>query len=175
MEENKINNKGLIVLVILLIICVLGLSGYIVYDKMSEKNLLKKDINNTEEIITTSNSVTTNNTITDEKIISNFYKAIDDVKQGKENRALLCNVESPAKVDCTNIKDFKIIDIEKFKDLDKGSAYKFRISWTCKDNNECFYNEQYDKDGEKYFVTTYYKFVDGIVTESLGNAYFLGE
>ena len=34
MEETKKNSKGLIVLVIILIICILGLSGYIVYDKM---------------------------------------------------------------------------------------------------------------------------------------------
>lgn len=37
MEETKKNSKGLIVLVIILIICVLGLGGYIVYDKLSTK------------------------------------------------------------------------------------------------------------------------------------------
>ena len=41
--ENKKNSKGLIVLVIILVLCVLGLAGYIVYDKMLSKN--KKTIN----------------------------------------------------------------------------------------------------------------------------------
>lgn len=38
MEETKNNSKGLIVLVIILIICVLGLGAYIVYDKLSTKS-----------------------------------------------------------------------------------------------------------------------------------------
>ena len=43
MEETKKNSKGLIVLVIILIICILGLSGYIVYDKMLNKQTQTTD------------------------------------------------------------------------------------------------------------------------------------
>ena len=45
MEENRKKNKGLIILVILLIICVTGLMGYVIYN-----NLLKSNINNTTNI-----------------------------------------------------------------------------------------------------------------------------
>lgn len=38
MEENKKNTRGLIVLVIILFICVIGLGGYIVYDKLLNKS-----------------------------------------------------------------------------------------------------------------------------------------
>ena len=43
MEETKKNSKGLIVLVIILIICILGLGGYIVYDKMLNKQTKTTD------------------------------------------------------------------------------------------------------------------------------------
>lgn len=43
MQETKKNSKGLIVLVIILIICVLGLGGYIVYDKMLNKTTRTTD------------------------------------------------------------------------------------------------------------------------------------
>ena len=66
MEETKKNSKGLIVLVIILIICILGLGGYIVYDKLSTKptpttNNTKSsttkllDNNNINEILTITN------------------------------------------------------------------------------------------------------------------------
>lgn len=42
MENNK-NSKGLIVLVIILIICILGLGGYIVYDKILNKTTQATD------------------------------------------------------------------------------------------------------------------------------------
>ena len=44
MEETKKSSKGLIVLIIILIICVIGLGGYIVYDKVLNKN--KQTVNN---------------------------------------------------------------------------------------------------------------------------------
>ena len=66
MEETKKNSKGIIVLVIILIICILGLGGYIVYDKLSTKptpttNNTKSsttkllDNNNINEILTITN------------------------------------------------------------------------------------------------------------------------
>ncbi len=71
MEETKNNSKGLIVLVTILIICILGLSGYIVYDKMlnkptqttdNTKSSTTKPINKESEYDkTTSYDITLNN------------------------------------------------------------------------------------------------------------------
>ena len=55
MEENKKENKGLIVLVILLILCVISLAGYIVYDKVLSNN--KQSNNQTDETTTIQVSV----------------------------------------------------------------------------------------------------------------------
>ncbi len=49
MKENKKSSKGLIILIIILIICVLGLGGYIVYDKVLN-NTEQKEINNKSNI-----------------------------------------------------------------------------------------------------------------------------
>ena len=56
--ENKKNSKGLIVLVIILVLCVLGLAGYIVYDKVLNK---KTPIIDIKECIPTQNKETENN------------------------------------------------------------------------------------------------------------------
>ena len=47
MEENKKKNKGLIVLIILLIMCVIGLCGYIVYNKLFENSKVNNSITTT--------------------------------------------------------------------------------------------------------------------------------
>jgi len=170
MDENNKKDSKLICLIVFLIICVIGLSGYIVYDKVIDKDSQKNSANNTTEDKTpTSDDDIDDETVTDEKIISNFYKAIEEVKQGKQNSALLCNLNHPQRVDCTKIKEFNVKNIKKVKDLDGASVYEFSISWSCKDNNTCFYNPQVDVEGDKYVVTTYYKVVNGVVTESLGN------
>ena len=69
MEENKKKNSGLIVLVILLILCVIGLAGYIVYDKVFENT---KVINNTTT--TTITTTTDNKKINEdtEYLLNNF-------------------------------------------------------------------------------------------------------
>ena len=46
MEETKKSSKGLIMLIIVLIICVIGLGGYIVYDKVLNKNKQITSTNN---------------------------------------------------------------------------------------------------------------------------------
>lgn len=47
MEENKKSNKGIILLIVVLILFIIGLSGYIIYDKVfiSEKKSLEKNTN----------------------------------------------------------------------------------------------------------------------------------
>ena len=175
MEENQKKDTKLIALIVFLIICVVGLSGYIVYDKVIDKDSQKDDVNTKETTSTSDNEKTDDDdddTITDEKIISNFYKAIEEVRQGKANKVLLCNVDSPQRVDCTKIKEFNVAKIEKVDEKNGADIYKFEISLSCKDGSStCFYNEQYDRVGDKLYTTTYYKVENGIVTESLGNSY----
>ena len=175
MEKNQKKDTKLICLIVFLIICVIGLSGYIVYDKVIDKDSQKNSANNTTEDKTPTSDDDTDDdddTITDEKIISNFYKTIEEVKQGKQNSALLCNLNHPQRVDCTKIKEFNIAKIEKVDEKDGAGIYKFEISLSCKDGSStCFYNEQYDRVGDKLYTTTYYKVENGIVTESLGNSY----
>ena len=59
MENNK-NNKGLIVLVIFLIVIIIGLSGFIVYDKANNKTDKKEST--TKINVEKDNKATTKNT-----------------------------------------------------------------------------------------------------------------
>ena len=68
MEEKK-NNKGLVWLIVILIILVLGLVGYIVYDKILLENEISVDDNN----ITTTKQIVTEN---------NNFKQIKETKNG---------------------------------------------------------------------------------------------
>ena len=56
MEENKKKNKGLIVLVVLLIICVLGLAGYIIFGKSCDKKSINSDKKDNNTTIKNSNN-----------------------------------------------------------------------------------------------------------------------
>ena len=60
MENNKKNNKGLIVLVIFLIVIIIGLSGFIVYDKTNNKTDKKEST--TKINVEKDNKATTENT-----------------------------------------------------------------------------------------------------------------
>ena len=73
MEEKK-NNKGLIWLIVILIILVLGLVGYIVYDKVLKDD---KTISNNDETITTIS--TTINKINEEKNNVENYDVNKDI------------------------------------------------------------------------------------------------
>lgn len=83
MENNK-NSKGLIVLVIILIICILGLGGYIVYDKIlnkptpttdNTKSSTTKPINNESETYIIDKN--TKKVLTLEEIISSYKNYTD--------------------------------------------------------------------------------------------------
>lgn len=71
MENNKKSNKGLIVLVIFLIIIVIGLSGFIVYDKTNNKTDKKEST--TKINVEKDNKVTTENTKYDISSVKGNY------------------------------------------------------------------------------------------------------
>ena len=98
MEETKKNSKGIIVLVIILIICILGLGGYIVYDKLSTKptpttNNTKSsttkllDNNNINEILTITNRECTEKDMLNVVINNNkeLYLVLDNKQIKMEN------------------------------------------------------------------------------------------
>ena len=79
----------------------------------------------------------------------------------KENKVLLCNMDTVEKVNCTNINEF---NIEKAEFVEK-----------LEDNDVCFYNEQIDSVDGKNKVITYYRVSNGRVIEPLGNRYMIGD
>ena len=101
---NKKNNKGLVVLIIFLVVVILGLSGYMVYDKFIKKDDISKE-NNT--------IINDNTNNTSDNLVDMEYKTYDISLE-----KLVTN-----KTDYeTNIGDFKIT----LKYLDDNS-YKYAI------------------------------------------------
>lgn len=182
--ENKKNSKGLIVLVIILVLCVLGLAGYIVYDKVLNKQTINTNNNTSSTSKITENTISNepnkNNYInnnTTEDIIKNFNKRIDEVKTGKEDKTLLCNLKNENNqfdVDCTKITDFNIKKIDKVDSLENGDVYEIQFEVKCSSDNICFYNEQLDTENNLLKIKTYYLIKNNVIVESLGNGYFLG-
>ncbi len=94
MEAEKKNNKGLIGLVVVLVIMVLGLSGYIVYEKMisnnnGEQNINQKDNNSEKEI---KQQKTYNSYKTGDKVSlsdSSNWNVLDDSTESDEFVTLL--------------------------------------------------------------------------------------
>ena len=122
MEETKKNSKELIVLVTILIICILGLGGYIVYDKMlnkptrttdNTKSSTTKPINNESEYDkTTSYDITLNNN--NHKIYYK-YKIVakndnyEDIELAKENGEYIYNeLHAEIYLDNSKINDIVI-------------------------------------------------------------------
>lgn len=181
---NKNNSKGLIILEIILIICVLGLTGYIIYDKVLNKQTINTNNNTSSTSKITENTISNepnkNNYInnnTTEDIIKNFNKRIDEVKTGKEDKTLLCNLKNENNqfdVDCTKITDFNIKKIDKVDSLENGDVYEIQFEVKCSSDNICFYNEQLDTENNLLKIKTYYLIKNNVIVESLGNGYFLG-
>ena len=108
MENNK-NSKGLIVLVIVLIICVLGLGGYIVYDKLHTKPTQTTD--NTKSSTTqliSNNDIKAVSTITSRECAEEMLNAI--VNKDNELYFVLDNKQ-------IKIADIKVKEIEFVNDL----------------------------------------------------------
>ena len=177
MEENKKSNKGLIITIVCLIVLLAVALGYIVYEKALSDSLSKKNSTNTTESTTTTTSINNEAKTSEEVIINNFYSRISNVKQGVEDKILLCNVsdEVLSNIDCTKIQEFNIEKVELVEKTNSRDIYSFEISWTCENNEICFYNEQIETINNKNYAKTFYAIKDGIVIESLGNDYLLGE
>lgn len=151
MEEKK-NNKGLIWLIVILIIIVVGLASYIVYEKIT-----KVEYGTKEEIIK-----------------QNFLNDIKIVKKGKgteKQKYLLCDDI----YNCEHIDEFNIDNIEFYENgEDNKPVYKIKLSWSCKGEGECFYNEQYDYNDETKLneIETFYRVDENNkIIECLGNSY----
>ena len=153
MEEKK-NNKGVIWLIIILIVLVLGVASYIVYEKFIKVDV---EYGTKEEIIK-----------------QNFLNDIKLVKKGKgteKQNYLLCSDI----YNCENIDEFNIDNIHFFENgEDNKPVYKIKLSWNCKGDGECFYNEQYGyNDATKLNeIETFYKVDENNkIIECLGNSY----
>ena len=115
MEENNKKGKGSIIVIVLLILVILGLVGYICYDKeilfkhevkeVESKNV--KNINQKEE-----ETVVTNYAVTDEKV----YKLIDNLMNGR-NCDDLENYANDKKVEVKDINNVKAYLIAEKNDL----------------------------------------------------------
>ena len=180
MEEKK--NKGLIWLIVVLIILFAGLVSIVVY-----KTLEKEKGNEIDASITTTTTNTTITTTTKnqdkindndadkkEKIKQNFLNDINLVKKGKgteQQKYLFCEDI----YDCKKIEEFSIDSIEFYEKVeDNQSVYIFELSWSCKGDGECFYNEQYGYNDETNMneARTFYKVgKNNRIITGLGNIY----
>lgn len=82
MKENKKSSKGLTILIIILIICVLGLGGYIVYDKVFDNNKQLSNINSSSQSSTTEKT----------QNLDDFNEIVTIVKKECGNEILLAAV-----------------------------------------------------------------------------------
>lgn len=151
MEEKK-SNKGLVWLIVILIILVFGLASYIFYEKF-----IKVEYGTKEELIK-----------------QNFLNDIDLVKKGRggiEQKYLMCDDIYK----CENIGAFYIDNMEFYENgEDNQPVYKIKLSWNCKDDGACFYNEQYGYNEETKLneIETFYKVDENNnIIEYLGNSY----
>lgn len=158
MDEKK-SNKGLVWLIVILIILVIGLASCIIYDKFIKVEY--GEYRTKEELIK-----------------QNFLNDIDLVKNGTggiDQKYLMCDDIYK----CENIGAFYIDNVEFYENgEDNQPVYKIKLSWTCKDNGECFYNEQYDYNEETKLneVETFYKVDENNkIIECLGNSYDFAE
>jgi len=103
--ENKKNNKGLIAIIIILTLCILGLVGYIIYDKaLIKENNEKKTLSTKSTTITTTIKKEENL----EKIAQNLEKKLltDDGTSGLYYDYININDVNNAKFIVFNIKQY---------------------------------------------------------------------
>lgn len=170
MEETKKNSKGLIVLVIILIICILGLSGYIVYDKMlnkqtpttdKTKSSTTKPINKESEYDkTTSYDITLNNN--NHKIYYK-YKIVagndnyEDIELAKENGEYVYNeLHAEIYLDNSKINDI-VIYYDKENNINNVKSEKENLDLS---NTKIIKG----KDNKDYLIFTLeepHQFLDG--------------
>ena len=111
MEETKNNSKGLIVLVIFLIICILGLSSYIVYDKMLNK--------------TTPTTDNTKSSTTKQLDNNNGYDKIAEKLESElitKDKSMGLYLDKKISINDTNNENFIIFNLKKYLE-DKNIIY----------------------------------------------------
>ncbi len=137
MKENKKSSKGLTILIIILIICVLGLGGYIVYDKVFDNNKQLSNINSS------SLSSTTEKT----QNLDDFNEIVTIVKKECGNEILLAAVSMNNKLSL--IYGNKKIDVINLA----VKNIKF-----VEDPIACDYNKLLilTEDGKLYYSTSIY-------------------
>ena len=137
MKENKKSSKGLTILIIILIICVLGLGGYIVYDKVFDNNKQLSNINSS------SLSSTTEKT----QNLDDFNEIVTIVKEECGNEILLAAVSMNNKLSL--IYGNKKIDVINLA----VKNIKF-----VEDPIACDYNKLLilTEDGKLYYSTSIY-------------------
>ena len=82
------------------------------------------------------------------QIEKNFYQDISNAKKGKYKKYLYCD-----KTDCTKIDKFNIKNVRYVETLLNGNnVFQINYTWSCKDNKDCLYNDQYiQKDVSPYY------------------------
>ena len=155
MEQEK-NNSGLIALVIILCLLVLGMGGYIVYDKkISDKEIPTNETTN-NEISNNQSSVGNNYNVT----IKNEREAtLDDIKVKVENGNIKFTNGSKEKVfSSVNAKYIFLVSY-----MDSANTRLYYIT----NNNELYYKNLFPFASNTFFdkeITNYgIKIVDNVV------------
>lgn len=155
----KETKKGIIWLIVILIILVIGLASYIIYEKFIKVEY--GEYGTKEELIK-----------------QNFLNDIDLVKKGRggiEQKYLMCDDIYK----CENIGAFYIDNVEFYENgEDNQPVYKIKLSWNCKNDGACFYNEQYGYNEETKLneIETFYRVDENNnIIECLGNLYGFAE
>ena len=159
MEQNINKNKGLIVLVILLILCVLGLCGYIVYDKllqkndMIEKNTTTQTIDNSNNYLLSLNNYPKEN---DDNVVL-YSDLLDLLKQNLKDDDLK-KINSGENFDNINFVINNITFTLSCNDIDTEYNYCTKKLLNIDGKVEVFYEDFVDYDGvyiminDKYYI-----------------------
>ena len=158
----KKKNKTLIIIELIVIGLLIFLIAYMI---ITAKNKKAVDMQSESE------SKTKEETLID-NVKNNFESAVSDAKMGKKIDFIPC---SEVGVDCTNIKDFNVLATELVDETKDGKVFKITYEWLCKDDDVCFYNEQYSSDlninGKIEAYSHYLIDEEGNIKRALGNVY----
>lgn len=155
MEQEKTKNNGLIILIVILCLMVLGLGGYIAYDKVLSNNSTKQNDN-------TQSSAATNENNTNNGTIDDTNTTVDE--NNTDNSTTNDNVWNPVvTVKSFEIDSAKVVNAPNYHMTING---KFVLEGNYDDYlNVYFYGYCYDVDNNKY----------NIMAPSIGHKYDIGE
>lgn len=147
MNENVVvktkNSKGIIILVILLLLAVIGLSGYIVYDKVLSKDSDKKEVTKTEEKEEVKD-------ITDTELVKELHSTL--ITKDNYNGLYFSNKVS---ISDTNNKKLITFNLKKYKE-DNNLEYSKNVKYSENNSELGFLNLSVKKtDFNKYMQNKY--------------------